>query len=379
MSDLILEAAARAKEAGPGAINATIGVLYDENGESLIFPSVQQAMRRIDPENNEQDNSILGIASYRQAVERLLGNHPRIASIATSGGEDALSINLRLISELQPHATIAVPTPMWIKHADLSHAAGLTVVHVPYLKNGAASVEGLTQAIRSGIKHVLVQATGNNPTGFDYTQDQWMELADVMQKYGATAIVDFAYQGFTDEPEQDAFCIKTLAGHKVPILVAWSASKNHAMPKSEAIPYERIGLAAAMVQYQNQFHAFKRKYQNAALRRAAPPSAYGQRVVALVQQELRNEWTSDLREIRTQIDETRELLTHFLPEELARAFRGGRGLFALPDFKPEDVDQLRIRHNIHLPADGRVNIGGIPLQCAPKVASAMSDIKEKMT
>jgi aromatic-amino-acid transaminase len=76
---------------------------------------------------------------------------------------------------------------------------------------------------------VVLHACCHNPTGADLSQQQWRELALVVQERGLLPFFDIAYQGFGDGIDEDAFAIRYFAEQGIPLLVASSYSKNFAI------------------------------------------------------------------------------------------------------------------------------------------------------
>ena len=59
---------------------------------------------------------------------------------------------------------------------------------------------------------ILLHACAHNPTGFDPTQEDWIKIADVMQKRSLFPYFDSAYQGFASgDLEKDAWAIRYFA------------------------------------------------------------------------------------------------------------------------------------------------------------------------
>ena len=55
---------------------------------------------------------------------------------------------------------------------------------------------------------VLLHACCHNPTGVDVSPEQWKQLADITEKQGFLPLFDFAYQGFGNGLDEDAFGIR---------------------------------------------------------------------------------------------------------------------------------------------------------------------------
>lgn len=73
---------------------------------------------------------------------------------------------------------------------------------------------------------VLLHACCHNPTGFDLTQDDWRQVLQIVRERQLLPLIDFAYQGFGDGLEQDAWAVRLFAAELPEVLVTSSCSKN---------------------------------------------------------------------------------------------------------------------------------------------------------
>ncbi len=352
---------AEAVKAGASAINGTLGIYMDEDGTPLVFSSVQKTIEHLQKHLlafNYSYPPLTGLPKYQQAVIDLIAEPKDIvASIASTGGTGALALNLRLLQMLidEDHHRIILPLPAWANHIPVCKWAGLDVIDAPYLSTGSASTDGIISVIRQQSEPfgILLQVGCHNPTGLDFTETQWTEIFDALQNKSCVVLLDFAYQGFKGEPEDDRLPIRLCIDRGITTLVTWSASKNH------SIYGLRTGLAAAFVQTEAQKKAVEGTYCTIirGLHSAAP--TFGQAIVALTQQMHPDEWRSDLREARSVMKRKRDLLTKNLPEQFQIALHG-YGMFAMLPLTQGQVQRLKTEHQVYLPMDGRLNIAGIP-------------------
>ena len=367
-SDPIFAASQRAKAAGPGAIDGTIGMLLDDSGNPTVLPSVRRAMRELTAQEPDVGYCpIRGRDAFRESVGRLIGADEHTASVATTGGTGAMSANAHLLSKMMADASLVVPTPTWANHENIFRAAGVGLQEVPYLDEaGAPTLTHILRAVRLNASAVLLHGTCHNPTGLDFSDEQWKTLAEEMAKYGTVAMLDIAYQGLGDEPEKDAAPIATLRAQGVPTLVGWSGAKNHTLYA------ERPGLAAAMTS--NAAEQRKVQGQYSASLRATQSSSpgYAQRLISLVQDERADAWREDVRAVRMLITEKRRVLTELLPEEFAAPL-AGKGMFAMLPLSPEQVQRLE-HEKVFLLEDGRINIAGIPLARMEELAEKLRNV-----
>lgn len=367
--DPIFAASKLARASGTDAIDATIGVCMDEEGSPLLLDSTQRAEQLRVSELRPRDFSyppILGREDYRQSVHALLlaSDQERLASFATAGGQGALHTNLQLLKRLVSKPVMILPTPAWGNHFDLCKGAEVELRSAEYIPDGTPTLEHIHNALQKthGQAAVLLQVGGQNPTGLDFTRQQWGELAGLLEKYNAIAFLDFAYQGFVSEPEGDAFPVELFSQKNVETFIAWSASKNH------SIYSYRTGLAAAIAPDESTRHIIEGHYSDLSseLQSAAPTP--GQALVAIVQQRLQVEWRSELRNIRSLLTEKRRLLKELLGMDRFVTALEGNGLFARLPINPQEIERLRHEQKVFLLDDGRVNIAGVPLTRIPELA-----------
>jgi aspartate/tyrosine/aromatic aminotransferase len=196
-------------------------------------------------------------------------------------------------------------------------------------KDGKPTIDGIASALEKEktLCTVLLQGGCHNPTGLDLSESQWGELVDILQKKNAIAILDFAYQGFSKGIAEDAFSARLFAKSSVPTLVAWSASKNH------SIYGERVGMACAIVPDEKTKKEVETHYMTITRSLHSAAAAFGQSIVARVQQAHRDVWLKDLEQVRNTLTQKRELLGKYLPQDLQESTHG-HGMFG-------DVDSLR--------------------------------------
>lgn len=360
--DPLFAIAAEAEIAGAEAINGTLGIFMDENGKPLVFPSVVQILAHLEKHLQHFNYSyplLTGLPKFRDAVTKLICKDERevIASIASTGGTGGLAINLRLLKMLlgEGNNDILLPVPAWGNHPPVCKWAELNVIETPYIADGKASVDGVIDTVKKQTKSfgILLQVGCHNPTGLDYTLEQWETLFDALQKKECVVLLDFAYQGFKAEPEEDAEPIRLCRERGLTTLVTWSASKNH------SIYGLRTGLAAAFVKDMMEQKTVEGTYSSISrgLHSAAP--TFGQAIVALVQDRCQDAWRGDLAEARAIMKRKRALMLQHLPLAFHNSL-SGYGMFAMLPLTVDQVNKLKHEHKVFLLLDGRINIAGIP-------------------
>ncbi len=374
--DPLFAIAAEANVAGPDAINGTLGIFMDENGKPFVFPSIRNVLAYLEKHLQGFNYSyppLTGLSDYCDAVSRLLSPDGKdvIASIAATGGTGALALNLRLLKMLlgEGHDDIILPVPAWANHLPVCRWAGLNVIESPYIIEGRASVDGIIDTINARSKPfgIILQVGCHNPTGLDFNAKQWSELFDALGKKQCVVLLDFSYQGFKAEPEEDRLPVRMCTDRGLTTLVSWSASKNH------SIYGLRTGLAAAFVKDMAEKKTVEGTYCTIVRGMHSASPTFGQAIVALVQQREEATWRDDLRAARALMRRKRELMRRNLPASFADSLRG-YGMFAMLPLTQAQVERLKHEEKVFLPLDGRVNIAGIPEARIPLLCEKIAKV-----
>lgn len=359
MDDPIFKIAEEAKRAGSLAINASIGEIRDEEGKPFVLDCVRRATEEwyalaMSPGGFPYP-PLLGLKEFKAAVTRLVfGDFDTIASIAATGGTGAIALNLKLLKHMGTKRVI-LTVPTWPTHRRLLLGEEFQVTEVERHEEDMPSLAPLLDALNAGKDPagIILQASGHNPTGKGWTEDQWRELAAALAGSSHVVLLDAAYQGLCTGVAQDIAPVGILRQAGVNLLVAWSASKNH------TIYGLRTGLACAVgatpeecVELEKHYAIFARELHSAA------PTP-GQCIVASVQEKYRKEWEEELVLLRELIDRKRALLVEAFPA-WAPALEGC-GLYAMLPAGQAVVQRLK-EEKVFLTEDGRVNIAGIPLK-----------------
>lgn len=195
-----------------------------------------------------------------------------------------------------------------------------------------------------------------------------MQLADTFQKSNALAFLDFAYQGLSDGPDEDAFAPRLFSARGIETLIAWSASKNH------SIYSYRTGLAGAIVHDEKTKHVVDGHYSDISSELQSVAPTPGQSIVSIVQQRLKVQWLAELAQIRSILAQKRQTLTELLNLEEFVPPLQGRGLFARLPLTNVQLQRLRDEKKVFLLDDGRINIAGVPLARIEELATKIRSV-----
>jgi aspartate/tyrosine/aromatic aminotransferase len=359
------------KDENPDKINLSVGVFKNDSGQTPILNCVKAAEQKlVETEATKNYLGIDGLPEFRlQVPPLLLGKkhaaieESRVACLQTPGGTGGLRVAADLVATLFPSSKIWCSQPTWPNHPKVFAAAGLQVETYPYLDAAANQLDfdamvAKLETIPAG-DVVCLHASCHNPSGVDPTPEQWQTIASLMAQRGLLPLVDCAYQGFGVGLEEDVFGVRTLCESNQEVLISNSFSKNFGMYS------ERIG-GLTIVAGQAEAAAAMSSQAKACIRaNYSNPPKHGAAVVATVlgSEELYEQWTSELGEMRRRIHSVREQfvtqMSARVPESDFSFIAQQKGMFSFSGLTPMQVDRLRTEFSIYIVGSGRINVAGI--------------------
>jgi len=300
-----------------------------------------------------------------------------VAAAAMPGGTGAVRQAFEMAQMANPDVRVFVSDPTWPNHLSILRHLSIETVPYRYFDSAMRGVDfdamctDLAKAKAGDI--VLLHGCCHNPTGANLNAVQWQQVVELLQKTGATPMIDIAYQGFGDGLEQDAAATRLLASALPECLIAASCSKNFGIYR------ERTGILMAVSQDQsaqalNQGTLAYLNRQNFSF-----PPDHGARLVTMVlsDAELRADWQAELEEVRVSMLGLRQQLADEL-RQLSGSDRFGflaehRGMFSRLGTTSDKVDALREKHAVYMVGDSRLNIAGLNSATIPVLAKAIID------
>ncbi|MDK4684461.1 aspartate/tyrosine/aromatic aminotransferase [Kingella negevensis] len=352
-------------------VNLGIGVYKDAQGKTPILKAVKEAETRLlAQENTKNYLTIDGVAAYNAATQVLLfgENHEIIANkraktAQSLGGTGALRIAAEFIKRQSGAKKVWISAPTWPNHNAIFKAVGMEIADYRYYDKTTHSLDwdgllaDLAQAERGDV--LLLHGCCHNPTGIDPTPEQWETLAKMSAEKGWLPLFDFAYQGFANGLEEDAYGLRAFAQHNPEMLIASSYSKNFGMYN------ERVGAFTLVAA--NEETAVRAFSQVKTIIRTlySNPASHGGTAVAIVLQdaELKAQWEAELNEMRARIKAMRQKFVDLLKECGAEQdfsfIVQQNGMFSFSGLTAEQVDRLKDEFAIYAVRSGRINVAGI--------------------
>ena len=369
----------------PAKLDLGVGVYKDARGLTPIPQAVKLAEQRlVDTETTKTYVGGHGDAAFgRLLLDLVLGTgNPleaagRAGATQTPGGTGALRLAAEFIASQLPGRGIWLSDPTWPIHETIFAGAGITVSHYPYVdaanrQDVSAMLAALEQVPAGDV--VLLHACCHNPTGFDLGQDDWRRVLEVVKARELLPLIDFAYQGFGDGLEQDAWAVRLFAEALPELLVTSSCSKNFGLYR------ERTGALIVCAADVEKLTDVRSQLAFLARNLWSTPPAHGAAVVATILGDaaLKAKWVEELDAMRQRVAGLRLGLVEALrPHGLAERFAHiaeQRGMFSYTGLTPAQVQRLRAEYSVYLVGSGRANVAGLDANRLDDLAGAIARV-----
>ena len=375
---------AYAQDTNPRKFDLGVGVYKDAQGLTPIPEAVKIAEARLVESQDTKTyigghgNPLFGkvINELVLGADSKLIAEQRAGATQTPGGTGALRLAADFIAQCLPGKGVWLSNPTWPIHETIFAAAGVKVSHYPYVgSDNRLDVDAMLAALNE-VPHgdvVLLHACCHNPTGFDLNHDDWQRVLDVVRRRDLLPLIDFAYQGFADGLEQDAWSTRLFAAEVPELLITSSCSKNFGLYR------DRTGALIVCAKTADKLIDIRSQLANIARNLWSTPPDHGAAVVAtiLADPELKARWADEVEAMRLRIAQLRSGLVEALePHGLRERFAHigvQRGMFSYTGLSPEQVKQLREQHSVYMVSSGRANVAGIDATRLALLAEAIAN------
>ncbi|NNA91950.1 MULTISPECIES: amino acid aminotransferase [Pseudomonas fluorescens group] len=374
-----------AKDTNPQKFDLGVGVYKDAQGLTPILQAVKRAEQRL----VEQQTTKTYIGGHgdpafgRLVSELVLGagsallKAQRAGATQTPGGTGALRLGADFIAHSLPGRGVWLSNPTWPIHETIFAKAGLKVSHYPYVgSDNRLDVPAMlaTLATVPDGDVVVLHACCHNPTGFDLSQDDWRQVLQIVRERQLLPLIDFAYQGFGDGLEQDAWAVRLFAEELPEVLITSSCSKNFGLYS------DRVGALIVCANDAQKLLDVRSQLAFIARNLWSTPPDHGAAVVATILGDtaLKQLWSAEVEGMRSRIAQLRSgLVEALVPHGLSERFAHvgvQRGMFSYTGLSAEQVKQLREKHSVYMVSSGRANVAGIDETRLGLLAEAIADV-----
>ncbi|WP_159982337.1 MULTISPECIES: aromatic amino acid transaminase [unclassified Novosphingobium] len=362
-------------------IDLGVGVYRTGQGDTPVFGAIKAAEAKLVAEQDSK--AYLGPEGDMGFVEALMpyifGKQDpamggRIEGMQTPGGTGSLRLALAMVKRAGYNRVI-VGKPSWPNHNQICADLGLEVFEFNH-----AAADGSTDmdALRGALGHaqagdaILLHGCCHNPTGIDYTNAEWDEIAGLILDSKVLPILDLAYQGLGKGMEEDAYGVRRVLAAVPEALVCYSCDKNFGLYR------DRVGALYAMVVDPADLTRVMSNGHALARANWSQPPDHGAAAVRLVlaDEALTAQWLDEVAQMCERMRQVRATLA-------AAGKTGGvdltpigsqNGMFSIIPFTPEQVQEMRSKHGVYFAASGRIAVAGLTAANIDKFIAAVADV-----
>ncbi|WP_213318847.1 aromatic amino acid transaminase [Chlamydiifrater volucris] len=363
-------------------VDLLIGVYVHPTKRFGGCSAIKKAMTLItEEETNKLYLPIEGFSGYvdemRKMVFGSVENVSTIFSCQSLGGTGALHLAAVLFSAAsEVNKQVYISEQSWGNHERIFSSQGLEVIRYPYYDSNQHRLKTLEffQFLKSIPEKsvILFQGCCHNPTGTDFSSDDWREIAQIVKEKALFPVIDMAYQGFGEGLDQDRFPAELFVKLEIPVAVAASSSKNFCLYG------ERTGMFAMFCQTEDGVKKVSSLIKEKIRGEYSNPPRHGALIVNTIMKNpyLRQEWRDELEEMRSSMDKKRSFFVENLSLECGDSFDyilKQKGFFGYPAFSEKQVKFLREKHAIYTAPGGRFNLNGISEKNVARVVKGFSE------
>lgn len=362
-------------------IDLGVGVYRTGEGDTPVFGAIKAAEKKLVAEQDSKaylgPEGDMGFCAalmpyvFGKADPSMGG---RIEGMQTPGGTGSLRLALGM-AKRAGITRIIVGNPSWPNHQQICADLGLAVSEFNHaLPSGVVDMDALRAAIAGagGSDAILLHGCCHNPTGIDYSNENWDEIASLIAAAKVLPIIDLAYQGLGMGMEEDAYGLRRVLAAVPEALICYSCDKNFGLYR------DRVGALYAMVADPADLTKVMSNGHVLARANWSQPPDHGAAAVRLVLEDatLTALWLAELDEMRDRMRQVRaKLAAAGVAGKADLAPIGGQnGLFSIVPLTKEQVLEMRTDHGIYMAGSGRINVAGLTMGNIAKFIAAVAQV-----
>ena len=356
-------------------IDLGVGVYRDATGHTPVMRAVKAAEKYLqETQDSKRYIGREGDLAFVEALKPIIfgaGSEliAQTTGLQTPGGCGAIRLGADVIATASPKARVFTGTPGWPSHNLFFRHSGQEIVEYPFFDLATQTImfDKVREALRSANEGdvILLHGCCHNPTGANFSDDQWQEITDLLVERKLFPFLDLAYQGLGSGLEKDAEPLRKVLSAVDEAIISYSCDKNFGLYR------ERVGVLYLM---SRNPYDLKVAASNAAAC-AAPnwgmPPDHGASVVRTIleSEELTAIWRAELEEMGARVNGNRAALAEAHPDLAFIKEQGG--LFSTLNMSVETAKKLREDYAIYFADSGRMNLAGMQLADVEPIISAL--------
>lgn len=373
----------------PNKVYLGVGELLEDNGTQPKFKAVEEAESLLwsNGITEKKYAPILGsprlhkIFTHRLADENMMfGSPDSSVYVTTPGGTGALALSAHLYHKMnlnwerppvKNRPTIWLPDSTWPNHPNIFVRSG-QLGYYPYGK--VTTGESVDMISKLDIKKgdmILIHASCHNPTGVDYSYDEFVRLASFLKSKEVVPIIDAAYIGLANSVHCDLNRLRPFYQlFSDGLFVCYSFSKNMGLYG------QRTGLLHICCP-PDEKNTISSNLAISVRSLWSNPPVTGALIAETVfgQDELYHSWCQEVNMWAEKLRVKRMMLASRLKGTTDHMVNGN-GLFTYVDLDKQRNEELKKKHGVYLVNMGsrsRLNICAINQRNVDVVANAIND------
>ncbi|GJQ88270.1 hypothetical protein Trydic_g13258 [Trypoxylus dichotomus] len=368
-------------------LNLGIGSLKNESGDPWVFPTVKHAKKSIaaDEALDKEYLPSLGLESFTNAAtELLLGNDSqpmlegRVFAVQAMSGTGGLRIAAELLCKHLGYKTCYVSNPGWKNHTLIFKSAGFVEVQSHrYWKESTKTVdiEGMLEDLRNARTGaiVILHVCTHNPTGCDPTEEQWIQIANVLKEKKLFPILDCVFQGMASgDLDKDVWPVRYFASVGFELFCCQSF---HCF----GLCNERVGNLVCIVKDPEVIKSIKSRLTSIVRTLYSAPPAHGARIITYILNNplLYEEWRECIRRINDRLVLQRRGLREHLEKLETRGnwehITRQKGMYLYTGLTKAQCTHMAEVYRIYMAHFGRMNLSEINATNIDLVTRAIHD------
>ena len=374
--------------------NATIGMLYDEEGKLFAFKSVDNALNGLSLDEKYAYASTPGSKEFHEAVKSWvfrdyydsMKDNSRV--MATPGGTGALSNTFA--NYLNEGDKALLPNYMWgnYKQCLYENNQGFDTYQL-FNENGTFNIASLKEKMLESKKNqgrvlFVINDPCHNPTGYTMTDSEWDMVIDLMNEISSDstpvillhdmAYIDYAKSGF-DKTRANISKYKKLNNNCL-VIMAFSGSKTLALYGV------RIGAQLAYSNNKEALEDFSKANKFSSRSKWSNPTNLGMNICikALTDKDYKKSFEDELKEASKTLIERANIFLEEAKKVDLKTLPFECGFFiTIPCSDPNLVYERLVKRKVHIIPMGnvvRVTISAISKEECKKLPKMIKEAME---
>ena len=355
----ISDQAKKEKSKDPKVINATTGMLYDQNGSLYEFNSLINVEKSLNKNEKFTYSPTAGTNEYEYAIKKWvfqdylseMENDLEISVISTPGGTGAISNAFD--NYINEGEYVLLPNHMWPCYKNIVREHNINYDTYDIYDLNDLKEKMLNHKVKQNRVFLVLNDPCHNPTGHSLEYHEWKKLIKFINEITAdntpfVLVYDMAYIDFDprglDDSRKNLTLLKDINDSVIAIL-AFSGSKTFSLYGV------RIGAMLGVTKLKENIEEFFKSNEYSSRTKWSNTSRYGMSIISkcILNDNLCNQFMDELEEARNLVIERSDLMINLLNENNIEYLPYSGGYFiSLPVDNPVETMHKLIEKKLYI-------------------------------